>query len=83
MRKRGRGKVAKGGVKKAKVVPNEGRRQETHGFGVGNVREGYLGDERGVGPSNGSASIAQKLRLDRPTDPKRGTVRCGIAKNKK
>ena len=70
-------------MKKSKLAHNDRRRLETHGFGGGNVREGYLGDERGVGPSNGSASIAQKLRLDRPTDPKRGTVRCGIAKKKK
>ncbi len=46
------------------------------------VKEGYGGDDRGVGPSVVSTWIAQKQGLDPPTHPKRGTVRCGIAKKK-
>ena len=70
MRKTGGGKVAKGGVKKAKVVHNDRRTIETHGFGGGNVREGCLGDDRGVGPYNGSAWMARKSGCNRPPDPK-------------
>ena len=46
--KQGGGRLQKGGVKKSKVAQNNRRTPETHGFGGGNVREGYLGDDRGL-----------------------------------
>ena len=75
MRKTGRGAVAKGGVKKSKLAHNDRRRLETHGFGGGNVREGCLGDDRGVIPSEGSPWSALKQGLDPPTHPKKVAVR--------
>jgi hypothetical protein len=65
----------------SKVVHDEGSRQERHRL-RGNVREGYEGDDRGVVPSKVRTGIAQKQGLNPPTDPKRGTVGCGIAKKK-
>ena len=75
--KQGGGKVAKGGVKKAKVVHNDRRRLETHGLGRGNVAEGCLGSYRGVGPSTGSALMAEKQVCNRPQYPKFGSVGAG------
>ncbi len=45
--------------------------------GGGTVTEGYGRGDRGVRPSNESAWIAQKGELNRPNDPKRGTVGAG------
>ena len=74
MRKTGRGTVAKGGVKKSEIAHNDRRRLETHGLGRGNVTEGCLGSYRGVGPSTGSAWMAEKLGCNRPRYPKFGSV---------
>jgi hypothetical protein len=49
---------------------------------VGNVSEGYEGDDRGLVPLKVRTGIAQKQGWNPPTDPKRGTFGCGIAKNK-
>jgi hypothetical protein len=66
----------------SKVVHDEQSRQKRHNLRGGDVREGYEGDDRGVAPSKGRTGLAQKQGLDPPTDPKRGTVRCRIAKTK-
>ena len=66
----------------SKVVHDEQSRQKRHGLRGGGVREGYEGDDRGVIPSKVRTGLAQKQGLDPPADPKSGTFRCRIAKNK-
>jgi hypothetical protein len=66
----------------SKVVHDEGSRQKRYGLRGGNVREGYEEDDGGAVPSKVRTGIAQKQGLNPPTDPKRGTVGCGIAKKK-
>ena len=66
----------------SKVVHDEKSRQKRHGLRGGDVKEGYEGDDRGAVPLKVRPGLAQKQGLDPPTDPKRGTVGCRIAKKK-
>ncbi len=61
---------------------NDARKTRFRGGG-GNVGDGYGGDDRGVRPSEGRPRATQKQGLNRPTDPKRGVVRCKIAGKQK
>jgi hypothetical protein len=85
-RRRGLKRYGRGCKRGAKNVKRRTRRRKQARktrFKGGNVRVGYEEDDRGVVPSKVRTGITQKQGLNPPTDPKRGTVGCGIAKNKK
>ena len=78
LKRHGRG--CKRGAKNVKSRTRRKKQAKKTRFKGGDVKEGYKGDDKGAVPSKVRTGLAQKQGLDPPTDPKRGTVGCRIAK---